>query len=257
MRAAVGVLLGMLALPGIASGRAVSECPTGAQMASVPAPYVAPFVAVPVLNALREKYPDCVALDLAAAREGAAAGILDSVPDSKMAWIRGAVSAARHALALDSARADTHYWLAATTGLEADNAGGRTKIVCAREAWMQAERTLAIDPRNAGAHYIIGRLHAGVERLPWVERLIARALGLGPVLSQASWQSAERELRLAVQLDTTSLVDKVELAKVLIERGQRGEGDSILRNVAERTPHNELDAYYVRLAASLSQRHRH
>lgn len=251
MRAALVAPLWLLLLAAPASPGTPPTCPTAAEMASVPAPYVDPFAAVPALDTLRKKHPGCIKLDIAAAREGAAAGILDSIHDERMAWLRGAVSAARAALALDSTRADTHYWVAATVGLEADNSGGRTKIDLAREAWMQAKRTLAIDSMNAGAHHIIGRLHAGVERLPWPEKLIARALGLGPVLRRASWKSAEHEFRLAVELDPTSLVDRIELAKLLIERGKRAEGDSILQAVAARTPHNQLDAYYVREAGKL------
>jgi hypothetical protein len=241
-------------MPGVAAAspvRGPGSCPTPAAEPSVPARYADPFAAVPALDKLRKEHPGCVELDLAAAREGAAAGILDSSRDGKLAWLQGAVSAARAALADDSSRADTHYWLAATLGLVADNAPGRAKIVAAREAWKQAERTLAIDPMNAGAHHIIGRLHAGVERLPWVQKLIARALGLGAVLRTASWKSAEDELRLAARLDPESLVDQVELAKLLRDRGRVAEGDSILRDVAARTPRNPLDAYYVNEAGEL------
>ncbi len=247
-------LLLLVATP-VAAGAAplpVPEgCPAASSMAKVPARYVAPLTAAPMLDSLRALHPGCLALDLDAAREGAAAGVLDSTRDARMARLKNAVIAARAALADDSTRADTHYWLAATLGLEADASGGRTKIKLAREAWEQATRTLQIDPMNAGAHHIMGRLHAGVARLPWVEKVIVRALGLGAVLKTASWKSAEDEFRLAARLDPDMLTNKIELGKLLIERGRVAEGDSILRDVAGRTPKNRLDAYYVREAKGL------
>lgn len=247
-------VLSLVAVPWTTSAVPVpspGSCPSPSTMAAVPARYAAPLTAATMLDSLRALHPGCLTLDLAAAREGAAAGVLDSTRDARMARLKSAVSAARAALADDSTRADTHYWLAATLGLEADAAHGRTKIRLARKAWAQAVRTLQIDPENAGAHHIMGRLHAGVERLPWVEKLIARALGLGAVLRSASWKGAEDEFRLAGRLDPNMLTNKIELGKLLIERGRVAEGDSILRDVAGRTPKNQLDAYYVREAKDL------
>ncbi len=241
-------------VPGTARAASISglgSCPTPAAWAAVPAPYADPLAAAPALEALRRLHPGCLELDLAAAREGAAAGILDTTRAARLARLQDAVKAARAAMAIDSSGADTHYWLAATLGLEADASHGRAEIKLAREAWAQAERTLQIDSMNAGAHHIIGRLHAGVERLSLADRLIARALGLGRVLHGASWQSAERQLRLAAKLDPGMLVNQVELAKLLISRGKEEEGDAILRSVAGLTPHNRLDAYYVHEAAEV------
>ncbi len=244
-------VLTLILLSGIAPTPERRVCPGADFLSAIPRPYADPFTAVPKIEALRRLHPSCVELDIAAAREGAAAGVLDTTREARRASLEGAVAAARAALADDSTRADTHYWLAATLGLEADITDGRSKISFAREAYTQAERALEIDSLQAGAHHVIGRLHWGAKHLSRINRLIARALGLGAVLHEASWQSAEYHLRLAARLDPRDLVNQVELAKFLMERGERKEGRRILQAVAARTPENPLDAHYVREAQRL------
>jgi hypothetical protein len=210
----------------------------------LPDPYHDPARAVAVLARLRAGEPGRLELHLAAARELTALGILERTREDRIERLRQAEAAARAALALDSASAPAHYWLAAALGLIADESGGLTKISSARSAHAEVVAALALDPHHAGARHILGRMHMGVLRLGRINRLIARGLGLGPLLSQASWQSAEENLRMSLAADPEPWVYTIELAKLLTRRGGDDEARALLEQVAVRAPRHDLDAHY-------------
>lgn len=211
-----------------------------------PMPYHDPRASIEAARAQLEQRPDDITLLLTIAREASALGVVDSVHEGRLAWVAQAEEAARAAFAIDSTRVDVQYWLAASLGLHADQQGGRTKITLAREAYTRARRTLELEPNHAGAHHIVGRLHMGAKRLGWASRLIARGLGLGGILSEASWESAEHHMRTAADGEPDQLVNRYELGKMLREELDRvEEGEGILQGVADHVPRHALDAYYV------------
>ena len=219
--------------------------------ASIPEPYQDPARAAALLLRLIAAHPERYDLHLAAARELTALGILGDTRAEREVRLWEAVTVGRAAVALDSADAAGHYWLAAALGLAADQAGGLAKINFAREAYTETMKTLAIAPDHAGGHHILGRLHAGGLRLNRLNRLIARGLGLGMILSTASWESAEADLRFALETDPDPLVHSVELAKLLLSRKRPAEGVAILADVAGRTARHALDAHSIEEARRL------
>jgi hypothetical protein len=206
-----------------------------------------------MLAELRAEAPDDVDLALAVAREATALGELADSLEARNRWLIAAEQAARDALAIDSLEADTHYWLSASLGLRADTEGGRTKISLARESYDHARHALELDSLHGGANHIVGRLHSGAQRLGWVTRMIARGLGLGAILDEASWESAERHMRVGVERDPDPLVHHFELGKLLVEYrpDSEAEGYEILRDIARRRPRHRLDVRYIDLAAEL------
>jgi tetratricopeptide (TPR) repeat protein len=231
------------ALPAAAQGTASDTHAASAE--TLPSPLSDPERSLRQLTELRRLDPHDMVLHLAAAREGAALGIVALTRDERIARAAEAVEAARAAVALDAASADAHYWLAASLGLQADQEGGKTKITLAVEAYHEAQRALELDPRHAGAHHVVGRLHTGTKHLSWMTRLIARGLGLGAILDQASWASAEFHLRTAVERDPDPLVHHVELAKLYLRRGREAEGVAILESIAGRRARYSLDEHYI------------
>lgn len=244
------------ALPAAGQGAASSAQAVSTDI--LPRPLTDPERSFRYLAELRRLNPGDLALDLAAAREGSALGILAPTREERVRWCAAAAEAARAAVALDSADADAHYWLAASLGLQADQEGGKAKITLAVEAYQEARRALELDPEHGGAHHVVGRLHTGAKRLSWVTRLIARGLGLGAILDEARWETAEYHLRTAVERDPDPLVHHVELAKLYLQRDRASEGAAILEYVAGFTPRHALDAHYVqeaeRILAGLGRR---
>jgi tetratricopeptide (TPR) repeat protein len=217
----------------------------------LPLPYHDPARAVRILDRLRLQYPRRVDLHLDASREHSTLGIVAGTRDERLAHLREAERAARAALALDSAQAAPHFWLAVALGSQADEQGGIGRVSLAREAHREVTTALTIDPRHGGAHHVLGRLQTEAQRLGWANRLIAKGLGLGPVLRDASWESAEEHLRQAVELDPDTWVHSVELAKLLLERDEEAEGRAILEEVARRSPRHMMDEHYQRMARRL------
>ena len=217
---------------------------------ALPAPYLDPEDALRRVESMRRLDEDNVELHLIAAREATALGVYDTDREQRIGWLVHGAEAARQAVALDSLSAEATYWLAASLGLRADQEGGRTKITLARDAYDLAVLTLELDSLHGGAHHILGRLHAGAQRLGWATRLIARGLGLGRILSEASWESAEYHMRVAVAQDPDVLVNQYELGRLLVEAvGAPDEGMEILREVVAREPRHALDAFYIERAS--------
>lgn len=90
------------------------------------------------------------------------------------------------------------FALAAVLGMRADREGGRTKVKAASALYEELDVVLELDPDHAQAHYMMGRLHAGVRRMNGVTRWIATNLLGGDTLKKASWEEAERHLSFAV-----------------------------------------------------------
>jgi tetratricopeptide (TPR) repeat protein len=211
----------------------------------LPSPLVDPETSLRVLSELRRTIPESFDLHIAAVREALALGLVANTEGERRGWLDQAIEAARAALAVDSSRADAHYWLSAALGLQSNQVGIRAKISLAREAHLRAVRTLELDASHGGGHHALGRLHAGAKRLSWASRLVARGLGLGEVLNEASWESAEYHMRLGAELDPDQLAHLYEYGKFLVEaRGRIDEGVAILQDVASREPRHEVDAYY-------------
>jgi hypothetical protein len=228
----------------------------------LPSPYADSEAAVRIASDMLVDAPADVRLHLVIAREASALGIVRASKGERIDWLVRAHESASAAFALDSMNADVGYWVSASAGLRADEEGGRTKIALARQAYAYTLRTLELDSLHPGANHIMGRLHAGAKRLGWLNRVIARALGLGEIMDAASWEGAERHLRFAAEGDPGQLVHLYELGRLLAERSDAlnadpEEGLSILRDVAGRAPRHALDSVYVaRAREALTHRDR-
>lgn len=243
------VLLSVL-LSTTAQAQSVAPLPPATSL--LPPPYVNPLRTLDLLRPLRARSPARVDLHLRAALEGTALGLTAPTEDERIAHLESSVEAARAAFELAPEDPEAAYWLAASLGLLADQQGGRTKISLAREAHGCATYTLRLDPRHGGAHHIVGRLHAGAKRLGWATRMIARGLGLGAVLNEASWESAEAHLRTAIEEDPDPLVHTFELARLLLERAPSSdEGRELLRWIGEQPARHALDAVFIQRAKAL------
>ena len=214
----------------------------------LPVPYADPEGGAEFFQRLLVDEPDRLDWHLALTRELTATGVLAADADQRVAALERAADVAARALELDSLSADAHYWYAASRGLHADIAGGQDKITLAREAHLHATRALELDSLHGGANHILGRLHAGTKRLGFVTRMIGRMLGLGEIMDEASWESAERRMRVGAERVPDMLVHQVELGKLLVRIGNEQEGREILETVARRTPRHGLDAHYIAIA---------
>jgi hypothetical protein len=127
---------------------------------------------------------------------------------------------ARCAVVGNEANVGRRFALAAALGMRADREGGRTKVKAASALHDELKVVLELDPDHARAHYMMGRLHAGVRRMNGITRWLATNLLGGATLKQASWQEAERHLAFAESTAPEVPDHHLQLARVFRDTGR-------------------------------------
>lgn len=160
-------------------------------------------------------------------------------------------SYARRAVAAKGDGAEGHFALANAIGRSVLSMGAKERVKRATEVRSEALRTIELDPRHDGAWHILGRWNAEVERLSPLQRFFARAFLGATVFGSASWDEAERDLRLAVQYAPTRIVHRFDLAEVLVSRKKWADAKQQLDAVAALPSVDISDSAYKSQARAL------
>lgn len=184
-------------------------------------------------------------------REVHAAILAEERPDTRDAHIERAVELGRRYVAASPDDADAHYWLAVSLGLETEYSGPLSKLTIGKECYEATARALELDPDHAGAHELLGRIHAGVMRLPWLVRKLGASLGMNDALGQASWDTAESHLRRAAELDRGAIAPRLALGKLLEELERPDQAVGWFEAARRIQPTTDLDRAMVAEADSL------
>jgi hypothetical protein len=160
------------------------------------------------------------------------------------------VSAETHA---DSALAlrptvEALYWRAAAKALRADLEDGRRQVELASEVHDEAQTILSAEPDHAGAHHLLGRLHAAVMRLGGFKRFLVVRLLSGGKLGDASWESAEAHFRRALEAEPEQVEHKLELANLLADTHREVEARLLLEDVASAPTCSAVVAFFQKNA---------
>jgi len=121
--------------------------------------------------------------------------------------------------------ADGHFALAAAVGTGAIILGPEARIRRAAIIRREALRAIQLDPGHDGAYHIMARWNAEIMRLSGLSRFVAQNfLGAG-LFKQASWKKAIVYMEKAVQLDSTRIHHRLELARIYadLKRGAAAE----------------------------------
>lgn len=147
------------------------------------------------------------------------------------------------------------YHLAASMGARLEYESGRAKMAEAGRVRVQAERVLALDPRHAGASYMLGRLHASILRMSGFKRFMARELFGGNALEGASWEAAQSLLEIAAREEPCVPEHHFELGRVYAARGEKASAAREFESVRELTAGREgRDARLRERAEELGRR---
>jgi regulator of microtubule dynamics protein 3 len=161
---------------------------------------------------------------------------------------------ANQALAADSNGADGHFALAATVGRRSLSLGQKARIRRASVIRREALRTIELNPRHDGAYHILGRWNAEIMRTSGLSRFFAKTfLGAG-VFGQASWSRAIANMKKAVELDSSRIVHRLELARIYADRKQLGDAETQLHAVESLPVREIMDSAYKEQAADLRRR---
>ena len=138
-------------------------------------------------------------------------------PEAEAAY-REAVGASRRAVRLNAAGWEGHSGLAANVGRMAVFEGGKSKIELAHEVKAEAERALALNPRDDRSMHVLGRWHREIARLSVFEKAAAK-LVYGGVPEGASMNDAVTWLEKAVARDPDYANHRLELGRTYLDLG--------------------------------------
>ena len=147
--------------------------------------------------------------------------------------------------------ADAHYMLSVALGYLLEHHGIRTKFRLAAEVRSEAERALELDPDHAGAHHVLGRLHAGAMRLNRIARVVAREILGAKVLEGASWERAEAHFSEARRVEPWNPRHTMELGALYLDTGQPELARQVLAEASTRVPREASDSMAVARARTL------
>lgn len=125
---------------------------------------------------------------------------------------------ARRSVRLAPRDARAQFALGLVLGNSALTRGLKQRVRLSVEIQEVAQRAIALDSTLDGPHHLLGRWHYEVMKLSGLERFVARNLLGGRALSQASWSEAQRQLELAVALDSGRIYHRLDLARIYLAR---------------------------------------
>ena len=161
-----------------------------------------------------------------------------ATPEEKRASIERALAFSRRAVALDPKNAENVLSLAVCYGKLAVYGSTRQKVEYSRLVHEDAERALALNPRYAWTHHVLGRWHYEVSDLGATSRFFVKLFYGG--LPAASTAEAVRCLQRAVELEPSQLQHRLELGFAFL---------------ANRQPEKAREAFEAGLAMPSREKH--
>jgi tetratricopeptide (TPR) repeat protein len=161
---------------------------------------------------------------------------------------------AKRAIAVNPNDAEGHFTLARALGRRAQAMGSRDRVKFAGEVRTHAMEALKHEPQHAGALHIMGMWHAEVMRLSGVRRFAAKTFLGGKVFDSANWDDAQRYLEQAVAAEPTRLIHRIDLAEVLLDRGDKPRARQQIDAIRRAPAAEANDARYKRHAEELAKR---
>lgn len=167
-----------------------------------------------------------------AARAALALAVMTRRGPDRVTLLREGEAHGEHALSARPNHKEALIWSAALKGrLGIETGGPREKSRLGQEVWDFTHRVLMVDPDNAFAHDVLGKLNQEVRKLSGFKRLVARTFVGNDAIRLSTWQDAERHLQAAIESDGKVVLffldlgetylhqDKFELARETFEAG--------------------------------------
>ena len=149
--------------------------------------------------------------------------------DVQKTHYRAALSDADAAVAADTQNVEAHLARAIAAGRLALISGIRERIELSRDLKESIDRAIALDPHNGAAYHVRARWHYEGASLGLLERTIVKAVYGG--LPEASYEQAVKDFQRAIAIDSSILVNYLELGKTYLKLGRQDEAQQVLARV--------------------------
>lgn len=174
----------------------------------------------------------------------------DGAKPKAQAAFEEAVTAGRKAVVLDSQKPEGHLELAVALGRLALFKGGKDKIRMSKEIKSEADRALAIDPKQDRAEHVIARWNRGIAELSFFEKTAANTI-LGGLPKGASYDEAVTHFERAITLNPDYTNHHVELGRTLLKLGLKAKARAELEKAMACPPRTPFDTEYKHDAQQL------
>lgn len=146
-------------------------------------------------------------------------GYRQATDEAKLRYYKIAEYLAKKAIAADEKSAEAHFAYALALGRINENASSKQKIANAKLIKKEADRTIELDPKHAGAYHVLGRWHRTIANFNAVEKAMINSF-YGGVPPGASFDKAVESFSKAINLEPDYMLHKYELAVTYKDMGK-------------------------------------
>lgn len=139
-------------------------------------------------------------------------------PEEALDFAKRSLEEAKQAAALEPDNAKAHLALAVAYGRITDFEDNRTKVEDSRYVKAEAEKALALNPKEDFAYHVLGRWNYAVANLNPMLKILARWVYGG--IPDASLEEAVKDFKKAIEIAPQRVIHHHELARTYEAMGQ-------------------------------------
>ena len=152
-------------------------------------------------------------------------------------------------LSLEAKNYEALWKASRAAGRKALTPGTRDRIKYANIVRLESLDALKADSLHSGALHVLGMWSAEIMRINGLARAFAKAFLGADVFALASWNEAQRLLELAVKVDSTRIVHRLDLAAIYADHGDKARAREQYEIIAKAPLHDATDPLYKEQAA--------
>jgi tetratricopeptide (TPR) repeat protein len=126
---------------------------------------------------------------------------------------------AKKAIQKNDNNADAHYAYAMALGRINENASSKQKIANAKLIKSEVDKSISLNPKQAGAYHILGRWHRTIAGFNMVEKAMINSF-FGGVPPGGSYEDAVKAFMMAVGIEPKVMIHQYELAETYHQMGK-------------------------------------
>lgn len=162
-------------------------------------------------------------------------GFFHAPETEKQTYYKTAEYLAKKAIQKNTNNADAHYTYAMALGRINENASSKQKIANAKLIKSEVDRSIALNPKLAGAYHILGRWHRTIAGFNMIEKAMINSF-FGGVPPGGSYEDAVKSFMTAISIEPKSMVHQYELAVTYHEMGKDVDAKLWAKKALEITP---------------------